>query len=223
MKLKQLLAAATLAVTSVCALATPQYTGETSATNINLGSQGNGYYLWTTEGNDYQWNVRWRSPNVSSNATWFGSFEVVNGSSPTATTISFDGSDYTSTSNWGNTINWTAKTNSNGYDGFTFDLDKDTKLTRFNLGSSLFADLEDNTTDPGTEDFGIFIGQNYATPNVLVGSKPYTKYKNVDGVIVESRGDGIHQSFEVSVAEPGTLALLGLGLAGLGFARRKQA
>jgi hypothetical protein len=56
---------------------------------------------------------------------------------------------------------------------------------------------------------------------------PMTLVDGLEGYNAESSGNFLHPNFRynivTSVPEPGTLALLGLGLAGIGFAKRKKA
>jgi hypothetical protein len=52
-----------------------------------------------------------------------------------------------------------------------------------------------------------FVGENYVAPDVLV--------------LRNSNNGRTFQQFEVLVSEPGTMAPLGLGLLGLGAARRR--
>jgi hypothetical protein len=106
-------------------------------------------------------------------------------------------------------VKWTAKTNNQGgRDGIDFTLFSGTELLKFRLGSTIYEGLATQISDPGEASTGIFIGENYESPNALVS--------------VSSRTGQTAQSFEIAVPEPGTLALLGLGLAGLGAARRRQ-
>jgi len=221
MKATQLLAAATLAISSACAFATPQYIGPTTAdfssTATNNYSEfvnnGSGYYLWNEEGNESNWHLRWTSngSNSGNNVNWAGSILFHNDKLDTYSKFSFENSQdtYSQLSIPGLEIaSFTSLTNdSKGIDGVDFTLLAGSELMRFTLGSDLFNGLKEDLTDSGQPAQNIFIGETFAAPNVLISHE----------------GGMTYQSFEVSVPEPGTLALLGLGLAGLGFARRKQA
>ncbi len=221
MKATQLLAAATLAISSACAFATPQYIGDTNASNITGSNMNTGYYIWNDNDNAQNWHIRWTSTNAVPNndVDWFGSIVFHGGSyetpaNPEDLEFKFEGNDESANiqnNPWvQDLIGWNAHTNdTGGVDGLDFTVDSDLEILEFNLGSSLFNNLDLNHLDALAEEAtNIYIGDGFAKPNVLV-------FQN-------NNGDK-YQSFEVSVPEPGTLALLGLGLAGLGFARRKQA
>tara|TARA_R110002167_G_scaffold196233_4_gene399189 strand:- start:26 stop:670 length:645 start_codon:yes stop_codon:yes gene_type:complete len=212
MNLKSLALAATLAVASLTAFATPQYNGQTTATNITNSQMTTGYYIWNTDTASRNWHIRWTSTNANSGnkVSWFGDIFIQGNGLDSASAFSFESNDSLSTPSFSSTdiIDWVAYTNdTGGVDGIDFTIDQDVSLIKFSLGSSLFSGLELNSSDPGVTGTNIFIGENFATPNVLV----------------ERSNTGTFQSFEVNVDEPATLALLGIGLAGLGFARRKQA
>lgn len=216
MKLTQLLAASVLTVSSVCAFATPVYTGDTDASNITGSQMNTGYYLWNDDANANNWHIRWTSTNAAPGniVDWFGSIVFEGGGLVSSSTFLFEnGGTYgdqisVDTGLFSDEIEWLAVTNdTGGVDGIDFSIDNSLEILEFNLGSSLFSNLQEFSTGNGTTGSNIFIGDTFATPDVFV---------------FNSR-QGVYQSFEVSVAEPTSLALLGLGLAGLGFARRKQA
>jgi len=213
--------------------ATPQ-TINTMAPDPLALDQGPGYYIWNNESSPSEWRVRWRADDLSapSIVDWFGSltFRNANLDHDSVQIISFEtGGAYPDLINhnpndptsvidpWDGTqgLKWRAYTNnSGGYDGFDFSLDGYTELLAFSLGSSLFGTSSDdfyqltgNNSDANAAPAqGIFIGEDYLAPDVLVNTRFGKTY----------------QEFEVLVPEPGTLALLGMGLIGLGAARRRQ-
>jgi len=221
MKLKPLFLGLALAATAPIAFATPQYHGETAGTaamnpfTATDATQGNGYYIWSNPTDSSSWSVRWIAPvGNESVVSWFGTLEFLNNSLNTVTEVGFETSGQhaddldTFSFNTADIIDYTAATNNTGgVDGFDFTVNSDFELLTFNLGSSLFSGLELDSTDPGVAGSMIYIGAGYETPDVLVLENNKGKY----------------QRFEVSVPEPGTLALLGLGLAGLGLTRKRKA
>ena len=223
MSIKSLAVAATLAIAATSAFATPQYSGDTFGSEIQRPYTGDaGYYLWNDETSPNDWHIRWTAPNTGSMepdnvVDWYGQIVFRDSNLGSTTAFRFEtggshgdqfGTNYDDFYSGQDDFGWRAKTNTTGgVDGIDFTIDGTLELMELSLGSSLFRNLDEELNDPGVASSGIFIGSAFNDTNVLV-----------------SKANGrTYQNFEISVSEPGTIVLLGLGLAGLGLARRKQA
>lgn len=208
------------------AMATPIYSGNTVATygestasatddNPTLPT-ASGYYIWSNETRD-EWSVRWTG-NGNNNTGWYdwwGSIELGSSTELTSTTnVLFEAGHSDDLNIYGQGIPGLSTTLvSSGeagphWDGFDFTIDilQVGEVIGFNLGSTLF-DFSSYSNGDEAEFGGVFIGDGLASPLALyqgAGSSTPT------------------QNFEIAVTEPGSVALFGLGLVGLGFARRKQ-
>ena len=220
MNFKTIAIAATLSLTASVATATPQYSGNTYGNEISNPWTGDaGYYIWNDENDAHSWHIRWTSPGAAESVVdWGGSIIFRDSNLGTLNTFKYETSgtygDQLNTTfdnpflGGGDAFSWSTShtNNSGGIDGIDFYIDGDAELMQLSLGSSLYDNLSLTSNDPGVDSFGIFIGSGFSGTDVLV---------------VEN-GGMVHQQFEIAVPEPASLALFGLGLAGLGIARKRQ-
>ena len=205
-----------LAIAALCLSATTQalpiYSGDTAANfGTNPGrasSNAAGYYIWSNDTYD-NWSVRWTGHDFGTvlRGNWGGQVALTDLTSGSVVDVRFEANQIDATyvfqdlGGIDDFINFDGRAGS-GYDGFDFSLDtQHFAVLNFSLWSTNFTDLTPSETP--VEATGIFIGQEFDMPMVDV---------------VQS-GDKVVQNFQVSVPEPSTIALLGMGLIGIGAAR----
>lgn len=185
----------------------------------NLQNGTAGYYIWNSTPKD--WHIRWTGDSTPNNY-FAGNFSYLNGALGSVTNASFEQGNVSEPSIEGSSdaAKLTAAGNEDG-NGIDISLEEDfthgDKL-KFDLYSDIF-DLADTAEDAGKdvviEGKSIYLGQSFEIPNVEILQDAVRKFGNEDSAL-----NG--QSFVITIPEPGTLALLGLGLLGLGAARRRQ-
>ena len=218
------------------ALATPEYyhqtTGDFSAAynedasdgaiDAELNGGAPGYYIWNSTAKD--WHIRWTGGS-SERFVFNGSVTVFNNTLDSSSSFKFEKNGTDAPLEEFNAtgfsyVGWNTL-NSCCWDGIDFTLDEGFTFgdeMRFDLYSDLW-DLSGFNGGEGAKGDvtgkNIFISDAFNTPDVeITGWKTFEE---------PNAGTFKGQSFEITVAEPGTIALLSLGLLGLGAARRRSA
>lgn len=192
--------------------ALPIYSGDTAANfGTNPGSAASnaaGYYLWSNNTYD-EWSVRWTGNDFGTvlRGDWGGQVALTDLSSGSVVDVRFEARQSDATYVFQDVggvddfINFDGYAGS-GYDGFNFSLNTQYyAVLNFSLWSTNFVGLTPSASP--VEATGIYIGQAFDAPMVDV----------------VQHGEKVVQNFQVSVPEPSTIALLGLGLAGIGAGR----
>lgn len=199
------------------------YTGDTTAgygTNPPLPTE-TGYYIWSNE-DQTSWSVRWtgnNSGNTADRDDWYGRVSIAGADLNEVNEVLFesdkDSLDTTFSDTRRDAIEFEAFAGPH-WDGFDFTITPELGVNQidFRLGSDLFSGISEGEEDQVAQ--GIFVGE---------GNSPMV---GVDIATSSESTTQFYQEFFItfehtaSVSEPATLAIFGLGLAGLGIARRKQ-